>query len=266
MKTLTIVIPVYNESQRLVKVFRSFSNGINLPGIKLQSVIFVNDGSTDDTEIKIQKQISHLSKKIRAEIKIISYKVNRGKGYAVKRGMRNSNADFTLLMDADMSTPLTELRKFVSAIKEDRPVIIGTRKTQKAAITKPQPLYRQLMGRVFTLLSQTMLNTWVSDFTCGFKIFNKQARKQIFTSARIDRWGYDAEILFLSRIFDYTITEIPVRWHNDERSSVSIVQATFESLKELVQIRLYHLRGEYTEQSFSGRLAKLPNFVTQFFL
>src|SRR5690606_10676654 len=155
-----------------------------------------------------------LEKNTKAEVKIVSYKINRGKGYAIKRGMLASNTDYSLMVDADMSTKLSELKKFSSFIKNNVDVVVGTRKNGESTVTLPQPLYRQLMGRVFTLLSNIILNTWVTDFTCGFKLFSQDARLAIFPEAKINGWGYDAEILYLARKMSFEINEKAVLWAN----------------------------------------------------
>jgi len=262
MKTLTIVIPVYNEAERLKKVLIALSKKPKFKDISLEQIIFVNDGSKDQTLAVINSKKALIEKKSGAKVKIISYQANQGKGYAVRKGMQASKADYTLMMDADLSTPLTELNRFLPLIKQNKAVIIGTRKTSQAAIKIPQPLYRQLLGKVFTLLSQLMLNTWVSDFTCGFKLFNKQAKQQIFDTAVINRWGYDAEIIFLARILDFKIYEIPVYWQDDKRSKVNVFRDSLQSLSELLQIRYNDLAGIYLPKLVMKKLPLLSKLAS----
>src|SRR5207245_1659543 len=146
--------------------------------------------------------------RIARRIQIISYSQNQGKGYAVRRGMLASKADYTLFFDADISTPLSEISKFMPEIKKGTQVIVGTRKNGKSTVLVRQPRYRELLGRGFTLLAQTVLNTQITDFTCGFKAFSKTAKDDIFKKAVINRWGYDAEILFLAKRRGYTAKEV----------------------------------------------------------
>src|SRR3990172_10839601 len=104
MKTLSIVIPVYNEQERLGKTFKALQE-LQIPrGLKMEKVIFVDDGSTDDTVIRIQNSVVSIQNKLKTTVEIISYKHNRGKGYAISWGMKESNSDYTLFADADMST------------------------------------------------------------------------------------------------------------------------------------------------------------------
>jgi dolichyl-phosphate beta-glucosyltransferase len=245
-KTLSLVIPVYNESARLSKTFGALTK-TDIPwGIfTLEEIIFVNDGSKDNTAAIIKAERPQLQKLTNAKVRLISYKKNRGKGHAVKVGMLASKSDYTLMMDADMSTPMTELARFQYSARKNRPVIIGTRKSKVVRVEKEQPWLRRNLGRVFTLLSQISLNVWVTDFTCGFKMFNYQATQQIFNRSQIERWGYDSEILFLAKNLGYPIKEISVRWRNDERSRVNIIKDAWRSLTELGQIRYLQVAGRY---------------------
>ncbi len=242
MKTLSFVIPVYNEEKRIGKTIKALQKGFNFNGLKLKEVIFVDDGSTDQTKFTLEKAVFDLRKSLKAEIKIISYKKNKGKGFAVKTGMLASSADYTLLFDADMATPLNELSKFLPLIEKRVPVIIGTRKNGESTVKKPQPLYRQILGRGFTLLSNLTLNTWVTDFTCGFKAFSKEAKGEIFSKSTINRWGYDAEILFLAKKFGFEIQEKAVFWYDDKDSRVNLLKDLPQTFGELIKIRINHFQ------------------------
>ena len=245
MKTLSLVIPVYNEEKRLKKTFSSLLKGGFSRGIKLHEVIFVNDGSTDTTGRLIREHKEKLSKALSARVRLISYKQNQGKGHAVKQGMLLSTADYTLLFDCDMSTPLTEIRKFTPYMEKNMPVIIGTRKNGKSTVVIAQPLHRQLLGKAFTLLSNIALGMWVTDFTCGFKVFSKDAKDEIFQRSKIQRWGYDAEILFLASQLSYPIKEVAVKWSDDKRTKVNLAHDIISSLFELYAIRENEYSGEY---------------------
>ncbi len=239
MKTLSFVIPVFNEEERIFKTLQALEKGVYFTGLTLDEVIFVNDGSTDYT-LKLLKEWDKY-RTTNFSVKIISYKQNKGKGYAIKQGMLASKADYTLFFDADMSTPLNELNKFLPFIEQNIDVIIGTRKNGHSTVVKHQPLYRELLGRGFTFLSQLILNTWVTDFTCGFKAFSRKAKTSIFQNAKINRWGYDAEILFLARTNQYNMQEVPVVWANDDRSKVNLIVDIPKTLFDLLYIRAAHL-------------------------
>lgn len=245
-KTLSILIPVYNESERLEKTFSALADGLVCKQLTLTEIVFVNDGSTDNTSQMISEVKSELEKKSRSKVKVVTYKKNKGKGYAVKMGMLKASGDYLLLIDADISTPLVEIVKFEKYVRKDVNVVIGTRKNGKSTVIVAQPMYRQLLGRGFTLVSQIILNTWVSDFTCGFKLFSRNAYRKIGSEMKIKRWGYDAEVMFLSRKYGYDINEVAVKWSNDDRSKVRLVRDIIGSFIELLQIRTNDFRGVYT--------------------
>lgn len=240
MKTISFVIPVYNEEKRLKKAFNALEKGFSFAGIKLEKIIFVNDGSTDKTVLKIKAEKTILQKATKAKVEIVSYFRNMGKGYAVRQGMFASNSDYTLLFDVDMSTPLSEFGKFMPFIEKKIDVIVGTRKNGHSTVVKHQPLYRELLGKGFTLLSNTILNTWVTDFTCGFKAYSRYAKNEVFSRAFINRWGYDAENLFLARKLGFSIEEKAVKWTNDERTKVNLFRDLPQTLLDLFRIRFNH--------------------------
>ena len=238
MKTISFVIPLYNEEERIGKTFKALS-GVRLPvGLKLENVIFVNDGSKDNT-LKLIKEFKG-SSKLGRKIKIVTYSINKGKGYAIKSGMLASNADYTLFFDADMSTPLSELTKFMPFIKEGVNVIVGTRKNGHSTVIKHQPKLREFLGKGFTLMTKTALSLQVTDFTCGFKAFDKASKDKVFESSQIEGWGYDAEILFLANKYGFCMVEKAVIWSNDERTKVKLYKAVPQTLGEIAKIRWMH--------------------------
>jgi len=259
-KTISFVIPVYNEEKRLIKTTTALRNAVIPEYLKLEKIIFVNDGSTDATLNLLYKFSNQIEQDTGVKVKTVSYGKNRGKGYAIKTGMAYSESDYTLFFDADMATPLLELEKFVHLMRDNRPVIIGTRKNGESTVINHQPRYREILGRAYTLLSQLMLNTWATDFTCGFKAFSREARVDVFARSMIDRWGYDSEILFLSRKLGYNIVEKAVIWSDDSDTKVKLSQAMFTSLAELFRIRLYDITGRY-EFDYARKLASRFGFA-----
>jgi dolichyl-phosphate beta-glucosyltransferase len=241
MITLSIVIPFFNEEARIQGCIDALTSWKPPKAVALERVYFVNDGSTDKTVSKIKSQKSKIEKTLKAKAEIISYEINRGKGYAVVRGMAASDSDYTLFIDADMATPLIELNKFLPLMKNGTDIIVGTRKNGKSTVITHQPKYREIMGKGFTILSNIMLNTWVTDFTCGFKAFSKTAKNNIFPKLICNRWSFDSESLFLGRISGYSIREVPVVWSDHRGSKVNVLIDAPRSLVELLRIRANHL-------------------------
>jgi glycosyltransferase involved in cell wall biosynthesis len=231
---LSVIVPVFNEEKRLFHLEEICSCFT-----KETEIIVVNDGSTDTTKELIHKY----SKKYR-NIKLVSYSPNRGKGYAVRTGMLAAAGRYRLFLDIDLSTSpkhWQEFRRHLSAAD----VIIGSRRSPNALIAGHQPVLRENMGRVFTWLSQFILDTPVNDFTCGFKVFSAAAAEKVFSRSKIDRWGYDAEILFIAHSLRLKILSLPVTWTNDPATRVSLFRDTLTSLRDLFYIRLNSLLGKY---------------------
>ena len=259
MKTLAIVIPVYNEQERLVKTFKALTK-LQLPrGLKLDKVIFVDDGSTDLSTSEITKFIARNKKKISCQL--IINKKNNGRGYVLRQGIALSQSDFTLYCDVDMSTPFSELNKFNKHMQLGKPVIIGTRKNGISTVVKHQPLYREILGRLYTKLSNVILGTSVTDFTCGFKAFSFDAKVELLKNTKMDRWGFDAEIIYLAARNQYAIVEIPVVWSDDSRSKVNIWRDIPISFYELILIRINELTDLYSSLKTNTRIAPVLEFV-----
>jgi dolichyl-phosphate beta-glucosyltransferase len=239
MTTITLIIPVYNEAKRLSKTFSTLNKWKVPSGIKIDQVIYVNDGSTDQSLSLLKNSPLKFNKKV------ISYKQNQGKGFAVKKGMLASKSSYTLLLDADMATSPTQLKKFIPFMKNGTDIIVGTRKNGHSTVTVHQPFIRENLGKIFTKLSQLILNVPVTDFTCGFKAFSLKAKNDIFKRSLVNRWGYDAEILFLGIQLGYSIEEKSVLWADQVGTKVSMLKDGLYSLTELAQIRLNHTLNHY---------------------
>lgn len=233
---LSIIIPVFNEERRVKSLNQIISY------LKKQKysweIIVVNDGSTDKTS----KILGLLKKQF--EFNLLSYSRNIGKGFAIKTGMLKAIGKYHLFLDIDLSTPISELEKFLPHLKK-YDIVIGSRKLKTSSLTTRQPLLREHLGKVFTLLSQYILKMPVSDFTCGFKIFSKKSSEQIFMRQRINRWGFDPEILYIGKSRKFSIKEVPVTWKNDPGTKVKFPRDMVISLSELIRIRLNAKRGLY---------------------
>ena len=234
---LSVVIPVFNEEKR-IKNLKKIDNDLQRFPFGAE-IIVVNDGSSDKT-MNILKKLS-----IKTSLKIISYKQNRGKGYAVKRGMLAAHGKYHLFMDIDLSTSLKEIPKFLKTIEKGHDVVIGSRKIKGAKVVDHQSLVRESMGKSFTALSRLMLELPVSDFTCGFKVFTKDASRKVFRLQQLSRWGFDSEILFIANKSKLRLKEVPVEWKNSTLSKVKFPKDLIGSFIELLQIRINFYKGNY---------------------
>lgn len=238
-KFLSIIIPLYNEEKRILNLMHIYQY---LRSKKFAwEIILVNDGSTDNTKKAINKMLKSNNLK---NIHIISYAQNKGKGFAIKNGMLNAVGEYRLFTDIDLSTPIEELNKFIPNLAKFD-LIIGSRKMAGSKVIIHQPSIREKLGKGFTKLSQIVLQLNITDFTCGFKCFSKIAAEDIFSKQRVNRWGFDSEILFLAKKFKYKVKEVPVKWSNDPKSRVKFPQDIIRSLRDLYIIRLNEVKGKY---------------------
>lgn len=238
--TYSIVIPAYNESERIAASLDKILAYIGEQGW-VAEVIVVNDGSRDNTAEIVRGYMRQ-----NPIVRLLENPGNKGKGYSVRHGMMEGRGDILLLSDADLSSPIYEARKLFDAIEKDGAAIaIGSRWLQRETQTQRQPFYRQVSGRVFNILLRVVLGLKQKDTQCGFKAFTRCAAQSVFPPQRIERWGFDPEILFLADKFKLKTVEIPVEWANDDRSKINPLTDGFRMFTEMIRVRWYSLTGQY---------------------
>jgi len=237
--TLSIIIPAYNEGQRLRPTLDKALAYIARRGWKAE-VIVVNDGSRDDTsEIARQYALDNPA------LRLVENPGNRGKGYSVRNGMLRARGEILLFSDADFSSPIEEAVKLFDAIAAGADIAIGSRWLQRELQTQKQPLYRQLFGRLFNLALRLVLGLRFKDTQCGFKAFTRRAAETVFPLQNIERWGFDPELLYLARKFDLTVAEVPVRWAHSEGTRLHPFRDGIRMLGDLFKVRWNSLSGKY---------------------
>ena len=248
---LTILIPAFNESKRLPETLKRIQDYCLSSFQETYEILVIDDGSTDQTDQLVREMQAQ-----NPYLKVHRLSQNRGKGYALRTGMRLATGRFILFMDADLSTPIEEIEHFLPAFNEGAQVVIASRKSAGANITRRQPLLRESMGKTFTWLSNKLLGLHFSDLTCGFKAFESAAGKDLFANQKIDGWAYDSEILFLAVRRRYTVREVPVTWVHSADTRVRLLRDVFSSLNGLLQIRWNWMTGKYSMEKSreSGRI------------
>lgn len=241
LKTISIVIPCYNEEKRLPPTLRRILNYMKTKKDINFEVIVVDDGSIDNT-VRVVKEFN---KEI-PNLKIIQNDKNRGKGFSVKNGVANCNGDFVLFIDSDSSTDIFELDNFLPYI-EDYDIIIGSRHIKENSVIIRQSLIRRMAGYFAHMLIRNLITSEVKDTMCGFKLFNKNAMI-LFDKQMNNRWGFDYELLYLAKKFNFSIKEIPVNWKDDKMSKVTSI-GYINSLFELFKIRINDFIGRYNDSS-----------------
>ena len=237
--TYSIVIPAYNEGRRLAPTLESVLAYLRQQGWDAE-VIVVNDGSHDNTATIVRS----FAEKNRL-LRLVENPGNRGKGYSVRHGMLAAQGDVILFSDADLSSPIEEMPKLLQALAAGADIAIGSRWLRADLQTARQSLHRQLFGRIFNLLNRIILGLRFADTQCGFKAFTRRAAQTVFPLQRIERWGFDPEILFLAGKFGFRVEEVPVRWGHAGGTRINPLRDGAHMLQEMLRIRWYDFTGKY---------------------
>jgi dolichyl-phosphate beta-glucosyltransferase len=233
---LSVVIPAFNEAERLPQTLERVSRYLEKEGWPYE-VVVVDDGSTDATTARAEERGG-------AWLKMLRHPVNRGKGYAVRRGMLAAQGERRLMTDADLSTPIEELPRLLARMDAGDDVVIASRALPLSRVEVHQPFYRESLGRFFNLLVRLLVVRGLSDTQCGFKLFTAAAAKECFSAALLDGFCFDVETLFIARRRGLKVSEVPVIWRNDRASRVGLYRGALAFL-DLLRIRGHGLRGRY---------------------
>lgn len=243
---LSIVIPAYHEEQRIGRSLEEVLRFL-LAGHYRAEVIVVDDGSADGTDRVVNEWIPRY-REAGEELRLLTNTPNRGKGYSVKRGLIEAVGDIVLFSDADFSSPITEAPKLIDPILErTADVTFGSRALNRALIGKRQPLLRDFGGRVFNLLMRMITGLPYKDTQCGFKAFRREPALPAFQLQSIERFGFDAEVLYICRKRGLRLLEVPVVWNDAEGSTVRYASDSLNMFLDLARVRLNDLAGRYDE-------------------
>jgi dolichyl-phosphate beta-glucosyltransferase len=230
---LSLVIPAYNEERRLptsLADIRAFFTKVQFP----IEILVMIEKSTDRTLSLARQAVEGDSR-----FQVIDNQVQRGKGYAVKTGMLRTRGKYVFFMDADLSTPLSEIYKFLAHFMEhpDADVIIGNRADAKSQIVKKQSWFRRNLGRGFNRFVQVFGVRGVRDTQCGFKAFRAKAAHEIFSRQTLNGFAFDVEVLLLAQEMGFKTDILPVRWINSADSKVRVLIDPLKMLWDLIRIR-----------------------------
>jgi len=226
---LGVVIPAYNEEPRIEKTLNRIAVFFDSVPYSCAALI-VSDGSTDKTKEIVQKfsEQDH-------RFSLHAYTPNRGKGYAVRTGMLMLEADWLLMCDADLATPIEEVQKLFDAGK---PVVVGSRALDRTRIEIRQPWYRELAGKTLNRVVQWLAIPGIWDTQCGFKLFSYEAARAIFSRCRLNGFSFDFEALLFAKELGFEIAEVPVRWSHQEGSKVRLFIDGIKMVRDLIWLRL----------------------------
>jgi dolichyl-phosphate beta-glucosyltransferase len=233
--TLSVVVPVYNEARRLPILFEVLEGEAErqarLAGLDLVEVVVVDDGSTDETPRLLEAREAH-----DAQLRLIRFDRNRGKGAAVRAGVLSVESEFALVTDVDLSTPVSELTPLAAALFEGNDLAIGSRSLPASRVLVHQPAHRELMGKTFNLLLRLLTGLPFHDTQCGFKLFRLPETRALFELQRVDGFAFDAELCVTASRLGLRVAEVPVAWIDNRATKVKLLRSSSRMALDLLRI------------------------------
>jgi dolichyl-phosphate beta-glucosyltransferase len=239
MLNLSVVIPAYNEESRLPPTLASVHYFLSEYQANFE-IIIVDDGSTDATASMVKEFAAHHD-----SVRLISYRPNRGKGYAIRTGVLAANRELILINDADGSSPIEEIVRLEWVLQKGADLVIGSRAKPDATRAVKALAYRTHMGNTFNTIVQSLLLPGIRDTQCGFKLFKQKVARDIFSAARIDGYAFDVEVLYIAKQRSYRIEELAINWSNVAGSKINILVDSARMLAEVMKIKLNSSMGYY---------------------
>lgn len=237
---LSVVIPAYNEALRVgstLEKARQYIQTRNYPA----ELIVVDDGSSDSTPAILEEARHQIP-----AMRVLRNEPNRGKGYSVRRGVLEARGELVLFTDADLSAPIEEANKLITALETQRAdAAIGSRALERRLIGIRQPFYRDLSGRVFNLFVRLFTGLALHDTQCGLKLFRSSTTRRAFELQRVEGFGFDPELLFLIQRLGGKVVEVPVRWNDNPATKVHFLRDSTRMFLDLLLLRWRVLAGKY---------------------
>jgi dolichyl-phosphate beta-glucosyltransferase len=230
---LTLVVPCYNESDRINLLYDGLDSFIKKWKNFLE-IIIINDGSKDNTETLLHQ---HEVYKRHKDIISIYTQANTGKGGALKNGVMRAKGNFILTLDADMASPPTELIKWLDLLHgrfAPNTIYIGSREHKDSVITKQGD--RKLAGNIFNFIVRLLSPLKIRDTQCGFKLYPADEAKKIFSTLQTYGWAHDVELLYKAYLDKVNIVEMPLTWNAIEGSKIVLVRDGFNMMREILVI------------------------------
>jgi glycosyltransferase involved in cell wall biosynthesis len=238
---LSIVIPSYNEELRLPATLDQIAAFLPRLGQDTE-ILVVDDGSKDRTA-----EVAESFRKTLPNLRVISNGVNRGKGFSVRHGMLEARGRNVLFTDADLSAPIEEAPKLLDALKT-YDVAIGSRALDRSLIDVHETQFREFAGVIFNTIVRVVLRLPFVDTQCGFKAFRREHCQILFEQQRIERFGFDPELLYLARHHGLHTVEIPVRWSHSPATKVNMFRDSIHMFLDVFTIRWNATRGRYPKR------------------
>jgi glycosyltransferase involved in cell wall biosynthesis len=252
---LSLVIPAYNEADRLPETLRQVAEHARSQPRPLE-VLVVDNASSDGTAALVRAAAAEMP------FLRLLHEPRRGKGAAVRTGALAAAGEHVFFADADLSMPLAEVTNFLPPVLEGVDLAVGSREAP-GAVRYDEPVLRHLMGRAFNLLVRWTLLPGIHDTQCGFKCFTRRAAQDLFRAQTLADWAFDVELLFLARRRGYRIVEVPVHWRYRANSRIHPLRDSLRMLRGLCRVRWNSWRGVYgpkTRQPPDQGASQIPRF------
>ena len=247
------MIPAYNEAGRIRASLDRLVAWLSAPGRSPAGpaeILVVDDGSGDATAATVIEAARSMPPGAPA-LRLLQNAANRGKGYSIKHGVLTASGTYVLLSDADFSTPIEDLPLLLEPVQAGVcDIAIGSRGLAASAVEVRQPRWREAMGRTFNRIVRALTRLPYRDTQCGFKVMRREPVLPLFRAARVERFAYDVEILYLARKAGIAVREIPVRWRDAPGSKVHALRDSLDMLRDVLRILWRDRRGGY------GRLGR----------
>jgi len=227
----SVVIPAYNEAARLPAYLKDVIAYFESRDV-LFEVLVVDDGSADGTAERVREISAG-----RGFIGVHALPVNRGKGAAVREGMRRTTGALKLMADADGATPITEVERLEAALARGADIAVGSRVLRDPSVVRQTRLHRKLSGHVFNFIVRRLGVSAVVDTQCGFKLFRRAAADKLFGALATDGFGFDVELLLLAQRRGYRVAEVPINWTDQPGSKVGVLTDGPRMLRDIVAAR-----------------------------
>ena len=231
LPSISVIIPALNEAQRIEQTLTRIRDYFSGPH-RLQEIVVVNDGSTDQTA----EIVRHFASE-KHQVRLITNSCNRGKGYSVRQGMLTATGDLLLMCDADLSTPIEEIEKLLPWLQRGYDVVVASRDLPDSRLDPAQPALRRCLAGIFRNLRRLLILRGVRDTQCGFKLFRRDTARKIFPYQRMNGWLFDCEILAVAERLGIRIKEVGVSWRDNAPSRVRVLRESFRALPALLRLR-----------------------------
>lgn len=234
---LSLIIPIYNAEKFIFESLLKLTEW-RLKTSYLVQIILVNDGSSDSTKNIIENYM----KTEDSSIKLLSYNLNQGKGYAVKKGMLEAVGEFRIFTDSDIPYGVDIFDEIIYYLDfKEFDVCIGNRKSESSKYIQKISKIRKISSKIFTLIISRYVVTGVKDTQCGLKGFRAEIAEKLFSNLHIKGFAFDVEALYYCYKYDYEIKKIPVTFQGNSISTIQLSKVSIQMLNDIICLPIrYH--------------------------